>query len=188
MDRIQITANIYLDELIDPRTYFFRSDNGRALIKMKLIKCIQLFRSKVKKPVYLNNWWPYYMDNRKTKSLEKIIRHIETATDKKGRPLFRKWSGYRSPKCTIGAKESEHRKGGAGDLHVDGMTGEEMFKVVEDNAPEFYAMGLRRLEDYKDTASWIHMDVSESNHTPGFIRVVDPKKFIRNIPAIKTAA
>lgn len=184
MDRIQITKNINLDELIDPRTYFFMPDNGRSLIKMKVVKCIQLFRDKVKKPVYLNTWWSYYIANRETKTLEEIIKHIETAKDKKGRPIFRLWSGYRSPKCTIGAKASKHKKGEAGDLHVDGMTGAEMFKVVEDNAAEFYAMGVRRLEDAKDTPTWLHMDISESNHTPGYIRVIDPDEHIRDIKAV----
>lgn len=183
MDRIQLTTNVYLDELIDPRTYFFMPDNGRSLIKMKVVKCIQLFRNKVGKPVRLNTWWKYYIDNRATKSLEEIIQHLENPENK-----FRIWCGYRSPACKIGAKASKHRFGEAGDLHVDGMTGAQMFKLVEDNAAEFYAMGVRRLEDPKYTKTWLHMDISESNHTTGFIRVVDPKKFIRNIPATKIAA
>lgn len=181
MERESVTKNIYLDELMDPRTYFFRPDHGRSLLKMKMVKCVQLFRDKVGKPVYLNNWWLYYIENRDKKSIAEIVKHIETAVDKKGRPIFRKYSGFRPQNCPIGAKGSEHKKGGAGDLHVDGMTGAEMFKIVEDNAAEFYAIGLRRLEDPKDTPNWLHMDVSESNHTIGFIRVIDPKKHIRDI-------
>ena len=80
------------------------------------------------------------------------------------------WSGYRSKYCKIGAKMSKHRFGQAVDPKGDES---EMFNLVMENARIFYGLGLRRLEDISITNGWLHMDTSESNHSPGKIRIVD---------------
>jgi hypothetical protein len=174
--RIKLSNNFFLDEFVDPFTYFKTPDNGRSLVNKMMINAAQLFRDIVGVSCSINNWWSYYVENRNKKTIDQIIKDIESSN------TISKWSGIRTDRCTIGGTLSAHRnfKEGAIDIRATGMNGKSMFEVVEKNAKKFYEVGVRRLEDFKDTPTWLHMDGREHS-TKNAIRVVDPKKFIKNI-------
>jgi hypothetical protein len=172
MERISVSNNFFLDEFVDPYTFFNEVDNGLSLIDKKLIDCVQLLREKHGKPIRINNWWAYYIANKDKKTIDEIISDIEKSK------TISKWSGLRTERSKIGAPASAHRLGKGADPKGNST---ELLKVVEDNAKEFYNKGLRRLEDIKLTPTWLHMDTMERNVLPNHINVVDLKSVVRRI-------
>ena len=173
MERVNISENYFLDEIIDPHTYFNTKDNGRSLIDQGLINSLQLLRELYGKPLPINNWWGFYITNKDKKGIIQIISEIENSN-------ISKWSGYRSPRCTIGAPASSHRLGKGGDPKGNE---DELFEIVKKNAVAFYKVGLRRLESPKITNGWLHMDTNDRNCVKGYINVVDLKSIVEKIKA-----
>lgn len=163
-ERVRISENFHLDEFVDPHTYFSRADKGKGLMDPRVFDIVQLLLEKYGKPLGINNWWAN-MRNYKGNSLE-FLQACEAAR-------FFVWSGYRSPICTIGAKNGAHYSGQAADPKGPGKF---LFDIVKKNAEEFYNIGLRRLEDPKITPTWLHVDTLERNTQPNSIRVVDLRK------------
>ena len=156
IQRIKVSKYFFLDEFVDPHTFFTQNDRGLSRIDHRLFTIADLLREKLGRPLRINNWWFFYAANA-TKSEDWLI----------------KWSGYRSPRCRIGAKLSAHKKGFAIDPKGDEDL---MFEIVKANIKEFHKLGLRRLEDPSITKGWLHMDVHTLNVKPNTIRVVDLKK------------
>lgn len=166
-NRIQVSTNFYLDEFIDPYTYLKTIDKGRNQIDKNLFQIAQKVRNLANRSVVINTWWKYYIENKDVLSIDTIIENIENSNS------YRKWSGLRTNRCNIGSSQSAHKQGKAIDCVGNGK---ELFKLVEDNAKEFYELGVRRLEDYKITPTWLHIDTLERNTEPNSIRVVDLTK------------
>ena len=172
MDRIQVSENFYLDEFIDPHTYFNDTDNGRSRLDIVLIAIAQKLRTLYEEPIFINNWWKTFKKYEKTRTKIQIIAIIENDDN------IYKWSGIRTIRCRIGASKSAHRLGKAIDPKGDEQ---KMFNIVKNNAKEFHAMGVRRLEDVSITKGWLHIDTLERNTKPNSIRVVDLKKSTETI-------
>lgn len=168
--RIKVSKYFFLDEFVDPFTYFNEDDNGLSKIDNKLFAIADLLREKLGKPLRINNWWSFYERN-VNKGEDWIIKQIELSD-------LSKWSGYRSSRCKIGAKFSAHKRGFAIDPKGDEDT---IFKIVKDNLKEFHSLGLRRLEDPSITNGWLHCDTMELNVAPNTIRVVDLKKVTQTL-------
>lgn len=173
MERIRVNTNFYLDEFIDPHTYFNTADNGLSLVDNKLFDIVQLLRYLYTKPIYINNWWKYYNYYKEEYNIEQIIVDIETDNN------LSKWSGIRTDRCKIGSAVSAHGVvsnglnkqpyGQAIDVKTDTWA---YYKLVVNNLKAFYSLGLRRLEDPNITPGWLHMDTLERNTVPNSIRVV----------------
>lgn len=168
--RIKVSKYFFLDEFVDPHTYFSEDDNGLSKIDKKLFAIADLLREKLNAPLRINNWWSFYERNF-SKGESWIIKQIETSD-------LSKWSGYRSNRCKIGAKFSAHRRGMAIDPKGDEDV---MFGIVKDNLKEFHSLGLRRLEDPSITNGWLHLDILELNVQPNTVRVVDLKKVTQTL-------
>ena len=165
--RIKVSKYFYLDEFIDPHTYVNHPDNGLSLIDKRLFKIADLLRELKGTPGIINTWWNYYIGKINNNDINTVIFNIEKNNS------IRKWSGYRSSRCLIGAKNSAHKQGKAFDMVG---SGKELFKIIENNAERFYKLGVRRLEDPKITSTWLHLDTLERNTEPNSIRVVDKTK------------
>lgn len=163
MERIKVSENFFLDEYIDPYTYFNTKDNGLSLMDPKIFSIVQKLRELKGSFITINNWWYYYILNRDNMPIREIIKNIEDSG-------FYKWSGWRSDRTNVGSSKSAHRVGKAADPKGDQN---ELFKLVKDNAKCFYFMGLRRLEDPSITNGWLHLDTLERNTKPNSIRVVN---------------
>lgn len=166
-ERIKVSENFYLDEYVDPHTYFRKGDKGLSLIDPNLFKIVQHLRDLKGSSIGINNWYSQ-LGNYKTFTF-KPLDFLHWCESKK----IYVWSGYRSPLCVLGASNSAHRQGKAADPKGDQKL---YYKLVEENAAEFYALGLRRLEDPKITPGWLHVDTWERNTQPNSIRVVDLRK------------
>lgn len=175
--RIKVAENFYLDEFVDPHTYFYELDNGFGLVDDRLFDVAQLLRDYYGSGIRINSWWWYYEKYKLEKTSSKIVIGIENHSK------ISKWSGIRTGRTSIGSSRSAHRtmhsgKGLAIDPKSDSKA---FFKIVKDNAEEFYNLGLRRLEDISITPTWLHMDLLERNTSPDSIRVVDRSKMTETI-------
>ena len=168
-ERIPVSANFFLDEFVDPHTYFSKADHGLSLLDENLFKIVQLLRDYKGSSIGINNWW-HQLEHYKKNSLE-FLHWCEAEN-------VYVWSGYRSPLCTIGASQSAHKLGKA----VDPKGDEELYyNIVKENPACFYSLGLRRLEDISITPGWLHADTLERNTKPNSIRVVDRTKCTHTI-------
>lgn len=182
MERIKVNSNFYLDEFVDPFTYFNEEDHGLSMIDNRLFDQAQLLRYLYGKPIYINSWWWFYEIKKDDWNIELIIKTIENKSSYNKRAIH-KWSGLRTSRTTIGSKLSAHRFeiNGKG-LAIDPKGNEiELFKIVKNNAEAFYNIGLKRLEDITITPGWLHMDLLERNTKPNSIRVVDRKRSTQTI-------
>lgn len=165
LQRIKVGKYFFLDEFVDPFTYFNEKDNGFSKLDKRLFEIADLLREKYGSSISINNWWSFYLQN-SDKPLDWIVMKIEESK-------LSKWSGYRSTRCKIGAKASAHRLGKA----IDPKGNEkEFFEIVKNNLKEFHALGVRRLEDISITKGWLHIDTHLLNVVPGTVRVVDLKR------------
>ena len=74
----------------------------------------------------------------------------------------RKYSGYRTRSCSIGAAGSLHKSGMAIDLHT--RTDAQMAALRARIAKMGYIYGFTRMEDPKSTQSWCHVDMKQHAH------------------------
>jgi hypothetical protein len=162
--RIALNNNLFLDELVDPVTYFTEPDNGLSKIDSALSDIFQLLRDKYRNPIGINGWWEHLPQ-------DMIVFDPLAFLDLMIKKKVPVWSGYRSALCKIGAKGSAHKLGKAEDPKGDEQA---FFKIVCENAQQFYDFGLRRIENPNFTNGWLHADTETRNHKPGFIRIVNP--------------
>lgn len=174
MERIQVAPNFYLDEFVDPYTYFNTEDHGLSLIDPRLFDLAQLLRYLYMKPITINNWWKYYQLKKDVWSIEHIIKKIEITEKYHGKNIY-KWSGLRTNRTDIGSEKSAHRPLRDGQCKAIDPKGNELelFKIAKKHAEVFHKLGLRRLEDYTITPGWLHMDLLERNTKKKSIRVVN---------------
>ena len=175
--RIQVAPNFYLDEFVDPHTYFYELDNGFSLVDDRLFDVAQLLRDYHGKGIRINSWWRLYEKLKLEKTTSQIVIEIENNNS------VSKWSGIRTARTSIGSSRSAHKTIHTGEgLAIDPKSDSKaFFKIVKDNAEEFYNLGLRRLEDISITPTWLHMDLLERNTKPDSIRVVDRTKMTETI-------
>lgn len=171
MERIKVNNNFFLDEFIDPVTYFTDADNGLSKIDPSLIDCVQLLRDKYGKSINVNGWWKHLPVDLLVFDPVSFLGVMES----KKVPV---WSGLRTELCKIGATKSAHKLGKA----IDPKGDEKIFmQIVRDNAKQFYDLGLRRTEDISITNGWLHMDTETRNCKPNSIRVIDRTKCTETI-------
>lgn len=171
--RISVSDNFNLDEFLDPYTYLFEKDNGIDKMDFKVFQIAQKIREIHGKPIIINNWWATYQRLKKEGYSEiNIVKIIEADNN------VRKWSGLRTDRSNVGAKNGAHYKGQAADLVGNG---DEYYNLVKNHAKELYCLGLRRIEDKRITRTWLHIDTLERNTKPNSIRVVDLTKSTETI-------
>jgi hypothetical protein len=88
--------------------------------------------------------------------------------------IFRE-SGLRRSDTATGAKMSQHKSGRAFDLKPRDTTVKAIYEWIIANQSEAYAMGIRRVEDIRDTPTWLHFDTKDTGpQWVGKIQVVRP--------------
>lgn len=176
MNRIPINTNFYLDEFIDPVTYFNEPDHGLSKMDPSLFDIAQFVRTKYGKALTVNDWWKHLPADLTGFDPVKFLYEMIALEV----PV---WSGLRTALCEIGAALSAHKLGKAFDIRDKKIAGEEkVFKqIVNENAKQLHALGLRRIEDTSITIGWGHFDTEERNCKPNSIRVIDKTKCTETI-------
>ena len=163
MERIAVSKYFFLDELVDPFTYFNEPDSGHSKLDKKLFGIADFFREKYGALV-INNWWFVYLARKAHgETLNDIITYIEKE------PIVRKWSGLRTDRCKIGSPTSAHRLGCAIDFKSDQN---KMYKIFKENVKHLHGLGLRRIEDVSITKGWFHVDTFSKNVGKNEIRII----------------
>lgn len=132
MVRQKISENFYLDEYIHPAIYRRFGRNSKVYLSKDLVDLVQVIREKYGKPIYINTWM-------------------------KGGAL--KNSGLRDYKNPLGGRlnRSRHYYGLCADLHAEDI--KELQLHVLDNAEYYHSKGLRVIEEYLFTPTWLHVSV-----------------------------
>lgn len=165
--RIRVAQNFYLDEFIDPETYFSQPDHGLSKIDFRLFTIAQMLRVLSDEPMTINNWWNYYQKIKDDKPISLVIQDIIKNES------IRKWSGFRPKSCPIGARKSQHKLGMA--LDPKDMD-ENLYEVLSDYASLFHDLGVRRVEDESITIGWLHIDLRTKGEDLNGIRIIDRTK------------
>lgn len=181
MNRIKVAPNFYLDEFIDPVTYFTTPDHGLSLVDLALFAIAQEVRNDYGKPLTINDWWKHLPDDMNSFDPVKFLRQCEAISC----PV---WSGIRTELSSTGAPKSAHRLRGekvfrAFDIRDKKEKGEEkiFYDFVKKNPAKYYRLGLRRMEDKRVTIGWGHFDTLALNCKPNSIRIIDKTKCTETI-------
>lgn len=151
MERIQLTKNIYLDEVVPKSTYQKWGKRSMMFVPLTMVRVNQELRDYFG-PVTINNWWDEGP---------------------------RQFSGYRPPDCDTGAKESAHRRALATDSKYKNATADEVRAHIMANEAKYLEMGLRRLESAEYAPTWLHADCSPlswevDKSIKPFIQIIEP--------------
>jgi len=118
-----------LYELVDRATYQKWGEDAWNLFNPDILEAIDGVREFFNVPCYINNWWGGHGNNQ-----------------------FR---GYRPPNCPVGAVLSEHKKGNAADMTIDGVDAEEARRIILENKDDSLLCKIMRMEN---KVSWVHID------------------------------
>lgn len=130
MDRIKISENFYLDEVMNPEMYVRFGSDSRWFIDQRLIDIVQYIRTKTGKPITINDWFHG------------------------GRFKNR---GLRNFTSSTGAIYSQHKFGKALDFVVSGMSADEVReKILGEWKEDLMELGLTAIEA---GVSWVHIDI-----------------------------
>lgn len=128
-----------IEELVSEKVYKRYGEKAWEFIDTRLIKAIDLLREHFNKPITVNNWlWGGNLEQR----------------------------GLRANKDEIVANKkdlyiSQHCLGKAVDFNVKGLSVQEVYNEILKNKDKFYL--ISRIENIKDTPTWIHIDVANTD-------------------------
>ena len=132
---MKLTSNFSLQEFIDPDTYKRFGTSSVWFIDPKIVTLAQFIRERLGKPCTINNW------------------------SNGGKYQY---SGFRPPKCSVGASMSQHRFGRAIDLKVRGMKADEVREDIIQNFDIYKKVGLTTIEDGAFAPTWCHIDIRDT--------------------------
>jgi hypothetical protein len=132
---LKLTSNFSLQEFIDPDTYKRFGTSSVWFIDPKIVTLAQFIRERLGKPCTINNW------------------------SSGGQYQY---SGFRPPKCSVGASMSQHRFGRAIDLKVKGMKADEVREDIIQNFDIYKKVGLTTIEDGAFAPTWCHIDIRDT--------------------------
>jgi hypothetical protein len=119
-----------LYELVDRRTYEQWGEDAWNLLNPDLLYSIDGIREFFDRPCYINNWYNGHGSNQ--------------------------YRGYRPPDCPIGALKSEHKRGNAADMTIEGIDAEMARQTILDNQDHPLLCKIMRLEA---NTPWLHLDL-----------------------------
>ena len=132
--RIKVSDNFYLDEYVHPEIYKRFKGESKLYINPQLFVLVQAIRSRWGKSITINNWY------------------------NGGRFIN---SGLRDYKNPLGKlNRSRHYYGLCADLKTDDIKG--LQQHVANNADYYYKLGLRVIEDFDYTKTWLHISVENT--------------------------
>ena len=132
MNRIAVTDNFFLDELVPPEIYSARGSKSITLLDMRIVNGLQHLRELAGVPFTINNWL------NKGQFDERGLRLSATRT---------------------GAKWSQHKYGRAIDIDPQGMSVAGLFAILKANEKYFIErQWITTVENIEYTKTWLHID------------------------------
>ena len=125
-----------IQELVSEAVYKKYGEKSWEFIDTKLIKVLDLLREHFNKPITVNNWlWGGNLQQRGLRA-----NKDELVANKKDYYI------------------SQHCLGKAVDFNVKGLSAQEVYDEILRNIEKFYL--ISRIENIKDTPTWVHIDVA----------------------------
>lgn len=125
-----------IQELVSRNVYEKYGEKSWEFIDYRLIKVLDSLREHFNKPIIINDW--YFGGNLQQRGLR--ANYDEMVRNKKDYYI------------------SQHCLGKAADLNVKGMTAQDVYEEILKNKDKFYL--ISRIENIKDTPTWVHVDVA----------------------------
>ena len=146
MERIRLTNNFFLDELLPPELYQQFGHKARWFIRKEVVETLQLMRDRFG-PVIVNNW----SDGGRLSAQEFLALPEHERKHK-----FTE-SGLRLFSTTTGSPYSLHKYGCAADPKFLKVPVEEVKSEIIKNYHDFKQTGMTTME--AGTKGWIHFDI-----------------------------
>lgn len=125
-----------IQELVSEAVYKKYGDKSWEFIDTRLIKVLDLLREHFNRPIIVNNWlWGGNLQQRGLRA-----NKDELVANKKDYYI------------------SQHCLGKAVDFNVKGLSAQEVYDEILKNKDKFYL--ISRVENIKDTPTWVHIDVA----------------------------
>ena len=125
-----------IQELVSEAVYKKYGDKSWEFIDTRLIKVLDLLREHFNRPITVNNWlWGGNLHQRGLRA-----NKDELVANKKDYYI------------------SQHCLGKAVDFNVKGLSTQEVYDEILRNIEKFYL--ISRIENIKDTPTWVHIDVA----------------------------
>lgn len=147
---MKISQDFHLEEFVPKLVFQTFGAKSAWFIDPRLIELVQEIRTNLGRPIHINTW----MD--------------------RGPQQYR---GFRPKNCTVGSTYSQHRRGCAVDIVVDGMGNEEVFEYLCNHWAGYDKFGLTVIENPKMTPGWTHLDLRAKIpgvHPEKMYLIVDP--------------
>lgn len=125
-----------IQELVSEAVYKKYGEKSWEFIDYRLIKVLDLLREHFNKPITVNNWC--FGGNLHQRGLR--ANKDELVANKKDYYI------------------SQHCLGKAVDFNIKGLSAQEVYDEILKNKDKFYL--ISRVENIKDTPTWVHIDVA----------------------------
>ena len=128
-----------IQELVSKKVYDKHGEQAWIFIDTKLIKVLDLLREHFNRPITVNNWvWGGTLEQRGLRTnLDELVKK-------------------KTEKGTLYI--SQHILGKAADFNIKGLSSQEVYEEILKNKDKFYL--ISRVENIKDTPTWVHIDVA----------------------------
>ena len=131
-----------IQELVSRSVYKKYGEKCWEFIDDKLIITIDSLREFFEKPITINNW--LWNGNLEQRGLRTNIDEIVLSKTNSGKVYV-----------------SQHCLGKAVDFNVKGIESKDVFNIILQNKDKFPY--IRRIEDIKDTPTWVHIDIANTS-------------------------
>lgn len=148
MQQYYIPKHFAAHEVVDPGTYAKFGNKAFQLIDPRILCTADRLRERYGKPIYINT---YRLKSYKGKTL--------------------RFCGYRPKTYMNGADYSEHRHGRALDLHIVGVTAEQ---VRQDILADPFHEDFKYITAIEASVSWLHIDCRNIDKQTNGILIVHP--------------
>ena len=141
-----LTKNFVVQEFVYPDLFEQYGEKSQWFIDKRIVQACQFLREKLARPIKINDWHSggHYKE-----------------------------SGLRTFDTSTGAKFSQHKFGGAADLKIDDLGGDEMRQIIKRYWPDLKGL-ISTIED--DTDTWLHIDCRWTLDPDTLFIVPNPKK------------
>jgi len=166
MERIRLTNDFFLDELVPPELYLQFGANARWFIRKEVIYLLQRLRSR--HGAIIVNDWSYYGE----RSAEEFLN-----LPKKEQDVCFTESGLRLFNSETGAHFSMHKFGAAADAKFLHARVEDVRHEIKLHYPDYRKIGMTAIED--NTRTWLHFDIRNTGNKQ--LLILQNKNYESNI-------
>lgn len=126
-----LSTHFRVEEFVPSELFERFGESSLWFIDKRIVDIAEVIRQRFNKPVIINNWHSGGSFNNR---------------------------GFRMPNCAIGGFLSQHKRGCAIDVNVEGVTPNEVYKDIVDNFSLYSKVGLTTVENMEFTPGWTHCD------------------------------